>query len=172
MRIAIISDTHAYEPTPWMEAVYQAYLEPADVLIHCGDITGMAMWTYFLQHPQFHAVSGNMCDWNLSAELDDRLSVMVGPLTVGVVHGIGYGHGRADIPDGVAQAFGSSHDLVCFGHTHHPHWGEHHGVRVVNPGSLRESGGNPTLAYVDVFEGKRMEHQLVAVPRMIGAVKA
>lgn len=170
MKIAVISDTHAAGPTPWMEAVYQTYLEHADVLVHCGDVTGRSLWSYFLQHPRFHAVAGNMCEWELSQELPQKHEFTAAGLTVGVTHG--WGTDRSGLSRKVADAFGPECDLVCFGHTHTPEWTRHGATWVVNPGSLRETGNNPTLAYVHVREDGTLEHEPVSVPRMIGSVRA
>lgn len=170
MKIAVISDTHAYEPTPWMEAVYQTYLEHADILVHCGDMTGPSLWSFFMQHPNFYAVAGNMCDWDLFQNLEQKVSFTAGGLTVGVVHG--WGQDRTGLSRRVAESFGPGYDLICFGHTHKPEWVRHDGAWVVNPGSLRESGNSPTLAYVHVGPGGELTHEAVSVPRMIGTVRS
>lgn len=166
MLIAVISDTHASEPTPWMHAVYERYLAPADLLLHAGDMTGRSLWSFFMQHPGFHAVAGNMCDWGLASELAPRLTVTHGGLTIGMAHGNGFSH--RPLWQSVAQSFGPGYDLVCFGHTHEPAWEELGSTRVVNPGSLRETGGGPTLAYVRVGEDGALERELVEVPRTLG----
>lgn len=170
MKIAIISDTHAYDPTPWMEAVYQTYLEDADILVHCGDMTGPSLWSFFMQHPNFQAVAGNMCDWDLAQKLDQKLTFEAAGITVGVTHG--WGADRRGLSRKVADAFGPGYDLVCFGHSHTPEWVRYGDIQVVNPGSLRETGNNPTLAYVHVGDGGELTYEPVSVPRMIGAVRA
>jgi hypothetical protein len=170
MKIAVISDTHAGAPTPWMQAVYQTYLEHADVLVHCGDMTGQALWSFFMQHPRFYAVAGNMCEWELSRELEQRVSFSLGGLTVGAVHG--WGHDREVLSRKVVESFGPGYDLICFGHTHTPEWTRHDGTWVVNPGSLREAGNTPTLAYVHVAPDGGLTREAVSVPRMIGTVRA
>lgn len=151
MRIAVVSDTHLHEPSPWLEEVYARHLAGADALLHCGDMTGPSLWDWFMRHPQFHAVAGNMDEWNLASELERTVSVRLdapgGPLTVGMVHGFGF-HSRPLWRD-VAESFGPGYDLVCFGHTHEPAHQELDGTTVVNPGSLRR-GGRASLALIDV----------------------
>lgn len=166
MLIAVISDTHASEPTPWMRAVYDNYLAPADLLLHTGDMTGISLWSFFMQHPGFHAVAGNMCGWTLAQELQPSLSLSEGGVTIGMAHGNGFA-GRP-LWQAVAQSFGTEYDLVCFGHTHEPAWEQLGHTRVVNPGSLRETGKQPTLAYVRVGEDKSLTRELVEVPRRLG----
>lgn len=158
MRIAVISDTHFTNCPAGLEPVYETWLEPADFLFHCGDITSFEVWSFFLQHPNFHAVQGN-CDW------DERLADMIQPMQTLSVHGltVGLTHGwgpRPQVPRKVAQAFGSEYDLVCYGHTHKRDWSVVEGVQMCNPGSLGESG---SLALITVQDDKSMECEFVTV---------
>lgn len=156
MQIAVISDTHMGDPPQWLDRVYAKWLEPADYLVHCGDITSPATWSFFMQHRRLLCVRGN-CDWDpvLNRELEPMLTAQVGPLTVGVTHGWGP---RSQVPFKVAQAFGPEYDLVCYGHTHKRDWSIIDGVQVLNPGSLGESG---SLALVDVAEDGAMDCRFI-----------
>jgi len=156
MQIAVISDTHMGTPPQWLDAVYSRWLASADVLIHCGDITSIATWSYFMQHPHFLCVRGN-CDWDpqLAQQLEPTLSAQVGPLLIGAAHGWGP---RSQVSVAVARAFGPEYDLVCYGHTHIRDWSVVEDVRVVNPGSLGESG---SLALIHVGEGKVLDCEFV-----------
>ena len=147
MRIAVISDTHLHEPSSRLESVYATYLADADAVLHCGDITGRSAWSFLSQHPNFHAVAGNMDDWNLARDLPARLSLKLDGLTVGVAHGNGLA-GRP-LSRAVAQSFGPGYDLVCFGHTHTPEHVTYDATHVVNPGSLANHESAPTLALID-----------------------
>ncbi|MGL1863285.1 MAG: YfcE family phosphodiesterase [Pseudodesulfovibrio sp.] len=156
MKIAVISDTHLGAPAGWLDCVYEKWLAPADYLVHCGDITTPEVWSYFMQHDNFLCVRGN-CDWDpqLVAELEPMLSVKIGPLTLGVTHGWGP---RPQVSVKVAQAFGPSYDLVCYGHTHARDWSIIDGVQLLNPGSLGESR---SLAMVTVSQDGDMECEFV-----------
>lgn len=156
MKIAVISDTHMGEPSSWLDAVYAKWLEPADALIHCGDITSVTTWSYFMQHENLIGVRGN-CDWDpqLVDELEPMRTVTIGTLTVGVTHGWGP---RPQVPVKVAQAFGPDLDLVCYGHTHKRDWSIVEGVQLLNPGSLGEFG---SLAIVTVGDDGRLDCEFV-----------
>ncbi len=156
MKIAVISDTHLEAPPGWLDGVYEKWLGPADYLVHCGDITTPEVWSYFMQHDNFLCVRGN-CDWDpqLVDELEPMLSVKIGPLTLGVTHGWGP---RPQVSVKVAQAFGPSYDLVCYGHTHARDWSIIDGVQLLNPGSLGESR---SLALVTVSQDGNMECEFV-----------
>ncbi|MFW5836951.1 MAG: metallophosphoesterase family protein [Desulfovibrionaceae bacterium] len=141
MLAAVISDTHLPRPTPWFESVYEQHLAAADVLIHCGDMVGLTVYHFLLQHPNLVAVHGNTCQWGVRDQLPAAASVDLGGLRVAVTHGWG---DRPGTPARVAQALGPDHDLVCYGHTHAPDWAQHGDVRLLNPGSLQQSA--PSLA--------------------------
>ncbi|MBG0777481.1 MAG: YfcE family phosphodiesterase [Desulfovibrionaceae bacterium] len=143
MLIAVVSDSHLSDPAPGLQRVFDEHLAGADHLVHCGDITSVSAWHFFLQHPNLHAVHGNMCDWNLAAQLPERLSLRLGPLNVGVVHGWGP---RGSVGVRACESFGPGYDLVCYGHTHDYDWRMCGATRLLNPGSFRAG----SLALLDV----------------------
>ncbi|WP_419786408.1 metallophosphoesterase family protein [Pseudodesulfovibrio sp.] len=155
MLIAVISDSHMGRPPAWLDTVYDKWLAPADHLVHCGDITSPATWSYFLRHPSFHCVRGN-CDHDrqLVDELEPMLTTGLGPLTVGVTHGWGP---RSQVSLAVARAFGPEYDLVCYGHTHIPDWSIIENVQVCNPGSL----GEGSLAQITVSENGALNCEFI-----------
>ena len=164
MRIAVVSDTHLYQPSPWLADVYERHLAGVDALLHCGDMTGPSLWSWFMQHPNFHAVAGNMDDWNLSAELERTVTVRLeapsGPLTVGMAHGFGY-HKRPLWRD-VAESFGPGFDLICFGHTHEAAHHELGATTVVNPGCLQQRPG-ASLALIDVGPDNALDVSFISL---------
>ena len=143
-------------PPKWLGGVYKQWLEPADWLVHCGDITTPTTWSFFMQHSNFLCVRGN-CDWDpqMVDELQPMISARIGPLSVGVTHGWGP---RPKVAVEVARAFGTGYDLVCYGHTHARDWSVVEGVRLLNPGSLGESG---SLALVSIHESGEMDCRFI-----------
>lgn len=147
MRIAVISDTHIFEPNARLESVYAEHLAPADAVLHCGDMTGRSAWSFLCQHPNFSAVAGNMDDWALARELPARLTLRLDNLTIGLAHGNGLS-GRP-LSRALAESFGPEYDLICFGHTHNPEHATYGSTHVVNPGALAAHESTPTLAIID-----------------------
>lgn len=148
MLVAVISDTHVGQPTPWLRRVYDERLANADILIHCGDWVGLDTYHFFLQHPRLLAVHGNTCEWRVRSELAPRTSTTLCGLRIAVTHGWG---DRPGTPGRVAQALGADHDLICYGHTHTPDWSVRGDVRMLNPGSLQKSA--PSLALLTLKAG-------------------
>lgn len=161
MRIAVISDTHLYSPTPWLEAVYARRLAPADALIHCGDVNGEATYQWLsAMHPQFYCAQGNTDVALVGMPGVVPLAVFdIGGLTVGLTHGWGP---KPDLPGtaltAIAEA-GHALDLLCFGHTHVFHWQAHtvqgRTVQALNPGSLQEP--SPSMAELTVHDDGTLE---------------
>lgn len=146
MRLAVISDTHLQEPSPWFKRFFNAHLLDSDVLIHCGDITGKPMLDFMSDnHPFFYGVPGNVCDSLVTQELPAMLRVQLAGRNVGVAHGWG---DRSRVPMAVYEAFGQGLDLILFGHTHRQTKLTLGDTLLVNPGSL--SGESPCMAYVDM----------------------
>ena len=147
MRLAVISDTHLSGPDERFNAIYDTYLAPADVLLHCGDMVGASLYHFLARHPRFLCVRGNCDHFVVDHNLPQTLSCLLEEpdcpeLRLGVAHGWGE---RSTVWQRVADIF-PGHDLVCFGHTHRRHWAEHKGSHLLNPGSLAEG----SLALVDV----------------------
>jgi len=146
MRLAVISDTHLSAPTRWFKNFFEEHLLPADVLIHCGDMTDACVCDFLAQnHPDFYGVAGNCCDWRIHEDLPAVLHLNLAGKRVGLTHGWG---DRRTLPARLPEAFGPGFDLILFGHTHRQialRFGE---TLVVNPGSL--SGTEPRMAFIDL----------------------
>lgn len=148
MLVAVISDTHLRRPDSWLDTIYQEHLADADVLLHCGDATGLRVWEYLNAHPRFHAVAGNCDEHVLGTELKPWLALDLEGFRVGLVHGWG---DRPGTPRRVAETF-QGYDLVCHGHTHRRHFSLVQGVRLLNPGALCR-GETPSLAILTLEPG-------------------
>jgi hypothetical protein len=144
--LAVISDTHLDAPTDWFRRFFAEHLLTADVLIHCGDATGKPLHDYMAHnHPNFHGVAGNCCDWRVAQELPGMLRLTLAGWSVGVTHGWG---DRASLAARLPEAFGPGFDLILFGHTHRQAEVRMGKTLVVNPGSL--SGERPRMAFVEL----------------------
>lgn len=161
MRLAVVSDTHLSGPDLRFEAIYQRYLEGADVLAHCGDMTGPDLYHYLARHRNFLCVRGN-CDHMLPDSgppptLSRELALPGGgALRLGMAHGWGE---RSRVWRNVAETF-PGHDLVCYGHTHRRDWSLREGMRLLNPGSLAEG----SLALVDITPDGALDCHFIDLP--------
>ncbi|TVM16194.1 YfcE family phosphodiesterase [Oceanidesulfovibrio indonesiensis] len=164
MLLAVLSDTHLDHPDARFSAIYDRYLAPADILLHCGDIVSPSMLHHLMMHPDLKAVGGNMDYWGVREMLTDTVSFEAEGFVVGAVHGWGSGHGLAEK---VAAAFGQEYDLVCFGHTHVYQHSEIDGIHVVNPGSVTQPRkGPPSIAYVYLEKDEPIRVEVIPLDSM------
>jgi putative phosphoesterase len=155
LTLAVISDSHLYDPVPWFEELFERLLARADVLVHCGDITGWQVLHLLRRHERLTAVLGN-CDWQLVDELPPSASLTLHGVRIAATHGFA---DRAGTPERAAKAFAQGHDLVCYGHTHCRDWSVRHGARLLNPGSLSEG----SLALVTVAPDGSLSCEFVSL---------
>ena len=59
MKIGVLSDTHLTEVTPALERIIGEYFQEVDLLIHAGDMVGLAVYRFLSAFP-LEAVQGNM----------------------------------------------------------------------------------------------------------------
>ncbi len=130
MRVAVLSDTHLEQVNPAFAALFERYLQPADAVIHCGDVVGEEIEACLRGHNRAWLVRGN-CDYGLQTPAS--LTLELAGLRLGVAHG----WGRSLVGETVARAFGPGYDLILYGHTHKRDWSRAStGARLFNPGSV------------------------------------
>lgn len=152
MRIAVISDTHLASPSLEFASLVENKLLGADAIVHCGDIVGADTYHYLAgAHPNMVAVLGNCDEPRLASELPPTRTVRLNGFNLGMAHGWGP---RSRVPLAVLEAFGPELDVVCFGHTHIPFWERVGSTWLLNPGSLRLDGPEPSFAWLTLEQGK------------------
>jgi uncharacterized protein len=115
-------------------------LRAADLILHAGDLTGVA----FLDElcavgPPVAAVYGNMDDAAVCARLPLERVVEAGGTRIGMVHIPGPREGRAERLAGRFPGCGA----IVYGHTHAPEVTRYGDVLIVNPGSPTERRRSP-----------------------------
>ncbi|MBR4529636.1 MAG: metallophosphoesterase [Lachnospiraceae bacterium] len=129
MKIVILSDTHGDNRV--IDRVIEKEA-PFDHLIHCGDAE-VSLDKYAAEdNPyRFHAVRGN-CDYGgLPDILNERILFYNVLITHGHRENVRYG-----VHDLLEIGLRNRADIILFGHTHVPEFGEEGGILYINPGSL------------------------------------
>ncbi|WP_022851243.1 metallophosphoesterase family protein [Limisalsivibrio acetivorans] len=131
MRILIISDTHT-DSTEKLPKVILEEAAKADTILHAGDIDNYQLIRELKSiNPSVYAVRGNM-DEGLG---DGSLPATRQMSFEGVLIGIAHGHGSPfGLENRLLYLFPDA-DIIVYGHTHKPFWGEIGGVYMLNPGS-------------------------------------
>lgn len=154
MKILIISDTHTDSITKLPQAVRDEAAS-CDAIIHAGDVVGLNIIKQLKElNSDVYAVKGNM-DPSFGEDVLPIKRVMeFGGVRIGISHGDGAPHG---IENRLLYMFEDDKvDLIIFGHTHSPFWGEIGGVHFLNPGSPTNKRTEPhhTYAILTIEDGK------------------
>jgi len=133
--IIALSDTHEATLSVFPKTLREA-LAGADLIIHAGDHTAMALLDELRALGPVTAVAGNMDATAIKVALPARQLFRFAGKMVGVVHGSGAPWG---ISERVRRLFPENPDLIVFGHSHVPFIGIVDGSLMVNPGQGRQS---------------------------------
>jgi len=133
--IGVLSDTHLIEPDKWFKEKAQHCFADADMILHAGDLTSLAVLDVFAGKT-VHAVHGNMCTPKTRDTLPSSKIIEVGNFRIALVHGVGY---MPNIEDRLFDTFVPI-DCIVYGHTHKPVCHRYGPTLMVNPGSFTITG--------------------------------
>ena len=125
-------------------------LDAADLILHTGDFTEVAVLAELEAYAPVRAVHGNMDEWLLRERLPERATVEAEGLRIGLVHDPGPAAGRR----ARLREWFPGCGLVVYGHTHWPEVVEDEGVWIVNPGSPTERRRAPGHTMAIVRDGR------------------
>lgn len=150
-RVVCLSDTHLRR-RGGLPSWCRNRLAGADLILHAGDIVGLAVFEELAEFAPLEAVSGNMDEMTLKARLPVRQITEIGGVSIGLVHDPGPARDRALR---LAGGFPNC-DVIVFGHTHVPEIERLDRRIVLNPGSPTSPRSNlgATLIELEIAEGK------------------
>jgi putative phosphoesterase len=135
--IVALSDTHCRQQ-PKLTSHLRTAIRDADRLLHCGDFTTAAVYSYFQGLAEdLVAVTGNRDQRPLREKLPTETTAEWNGLTFVLVHG--HRHDRTAMSM-LARQEGA--DVVVTGHSHRPVIEELGEQLLVNPGSHADPRGN------------------------------
>jgi uncharacterized protein len=157
--VVVVADTHLRAGIDRLPTKLRRAMERADALVHAGDVVSVEALAELQSLGPLHAVLGNN-DHELVGVLPDRLALVLGGVTVGVVHDSGPTAGRTGR---MARLF-PDRQLVIFGHSHAPVDSPGTGDQwLLNPGSptQRRAQPVPTFARLRLEDGRITRHAIV-----------
>lgn len=149
MKIGVMSDTHLRTPDASLGYILEDLLSDADLILHAGDIVTREVLD-FLEERGVVAVCGNMDDYDVALAVPQTRIIPTAGKRIGLVHGWGSKEGLARR---VLTRFGPEKlDLIVYGHSHVPFWGQVDGTYMFNPGSAAHNryGGHATVGVIDI----------------------
>ena len=162
MQVLVVSDTHLTDATVGrMPPEVWALAERADVVLHAGDVTDVAVLDALRRRSLVHAVLGNN-DHGLGGALAEVWEGELGGVPVAMVHDSGTRAGRERR---MARRFPGAR-VVVFGHSHDPLVAPGEGDQLlVNPGSPVQRRRQPvhTVAWLELSGGRVDRAELLPV---------
>lgn len=130
--MAIIADTHLPRGTRKLPSACVERLKAADLTVHAGDLTALAVLEELRQYGETVAVHGNVDDEEVRAALPAQLELDLAGRCVVVIHDAGSRRGRLER---LRRRFPNAQAAI-FGHSHTPlHETGSDGFQIFNPGS-------------------------------------
>jgi putative phosphoesterase len=161
--LAIIADTHLPRGPKRLPSECVDRLEEADLIVHAGDFSALAVLQALESVGPVAAVHGNVDDRELCRRLPPARVVEADRARIGLVHDAGPAAGRLQR---MRRRFPGV-DAVVFGHSHLPlheraPGGRHGRFQIFNPGSPtdRRTAPHHTMGLARV-DGGRVEFELV-----------
>jgi uncharacterized protein len=141
VEIAIISDTHLPKGARRLPGGCLERLRAADLIVHAGDFSTLAVLHELQTYGRVVAVHGNVDDAAVRAALPETTVVEADGARLAVIHDAGSSRGRLER---MRRRFAGTHagagvDAVVFGHSHIPVLERAaDGFQIFNPGSPTE----------------------------------
>jgi hypothetical protein len=153
-------------PDAFLDYILDDVLGDVEMILHAGDITTRVVLER-LEARGALAVCGNMDDYEVAGLLPPTRIVPAGGKQIGVIHGWGAKEG---LERRIVERFRAAKpDLIVYGHTHVPFWGEVDGVRMFNPGSAGRMGRASTVGVIEIA-GDLLEGQFISIESDVGRV--
>ena len=130
-RVGVISDTHLTQPIEELTDLLRGPFRDAEVILHAGDITEMAVLDAFAEK-EVIAVCGNMDSQIVRERLPAKRIWQAGKFRIGLIHGWG---GKQGVEERIRGEF-EGVDCIVYGHTHASASRRQDGVYYFNPGSF------------------------------------
>lgn len=145
MKIGVVSDTHLYNKNARLpQALWQGLLD-VDLILHAGDWISLHVAEELEAIAPLDGVAGNNDGFDIVDRFGKQKLLQVGGLTVGIIHGDGYG--RSTEQRAWEAFFAQSPDIIIFGHSHVPYKEQRGKTLLFNPGSPTDKRRQPRYSY-------------------------
>lgn len=155
MKIGVISDTHVPAIVNFLPPAVFEIFKDVDLILHAGDIVNLSVLEELLAIAPVEAVAGNMDDPETQLLLPHKKILKLGKFSVGLIHG----KYKIDIQKEMIRKEFDAVDLIVYGHSHTPFWGQIDGVYFLNPGSPTDTRHAPykSVALLEIANDLKAE---------------
>lgn len=159
MKVGVLSDTHVPVAAPALPPAVFEIFKDVDLILHAGDIVDLSVLDDLRALAPVEAVAGNMDDLRTHQVLPFKKVLNIGRFRAGLIHG----KWKLDVQKEMIRKEFDDVDLIVYGHSHEPFWGEVFGVLFLNPGSPTDKRYAPYNSVAILTAGDRLHAEIVRI---------
>jgi putative phosphoesterase len=151
MKIGVLSDSHASSLSSEMIEKLKGF--NLDLIIHCGDYTGIDVVHQLQALATFYGVAGNMDPYEIKNILREKEVIQVEEKRIGIIHGFGLLFSDKKLESKFKE---EKIDIFIHGHTHRLRKEQKGDIYYLNPGSFPKS-----MLIIDLKKGREIEIETI-----------
>jgi putative phosphoesterase len=159
MIVGVLSDTHIPSAHQSLPPVIFDIFKDVELILHAGDIVELSVLDELRALAPVEAVAGNMDDPEVHARLPQKKIMTLGRYRVGLTHG----KYKIDVQREMIRKEFDSVDLIVYGHSHTPFWGQIDGVYFLNPGSPTDKRHAPYNSVAVLEIGDALHAEIIRI---------
>ncbi|MGE5716133.1 MAG: metallophosphoesterase family protein [Acidobacteriota bacterium] len=159
MIVGVLSDTHIPSAVQTLPPVIFDIFKDVELILHAGDIVGLSVLDELRALAPVEAVAGNMDDPEVHARLPQKKIMTLGRYRVGLTHG----KYKIDVQREMIRREFDTVDLIVYGHSHTPFWGQVDGVYFLNPGSPTDKLHAPYNSVAVLEIGEELHAEIIRI---------
>ncbi len=157
MKIGVLSDTHVPVIVPALPSAVFEIFQGVDLILHAGDIVSRSVLDELSALAPVEAVAGNMDGPELALQLPQKKVLTLEGYILGLTHG----KYKIDRQREMIRKDFDRIDIIVYGHSHQPFWGNEGGVYYLNPGSPTDTRYTPYRSVALLNLGKTVSAEIV-----------
>ncbi len=159
MRIGVISDTHVPTVVTALPPVIFDIFNGVDLILHAGDLVELSVLDELMAIAPVEAVAGNVDEAEVHLKFPVKKIIPIGNYSVGLIHG----KFRIDIQREMIRKEFDAVDLIVYGHSHTPFWGNIDGIYYLNPGSPTDKRHAPYNSVAVLEIGDELKAEIIRI---------
>jgi uncharacterized protein len=159
MIVGVLSDTHIPSTVQSLPPVIFDIFKDVELILHAGDIVELSVLDELRALAPVEAVAGNMDDSEVLARLPQKKILTLDRYRVGLIHG----KYKIDVQKEMIRKEFDSVDLIVYGHSHTPFWGQIDGLYFLNPGSPTDTLHAPYNSVAVLEIGDRLHAEIIRI---------
>lgn len=159
MIVGVLSDTHVPSAAQSLPPVIFDIFKDVELILHAGDIVELSVLDELRALAPVEAVAGNMDVSEVRASLPQKKIMTLGQYRVGLTHG----KYKIAVQQELIRKEFDFVDLIVYGHSHTPFWGQIDGIYFLNPGSPTDRRYAPYNSVAVLEIGDKLHAEIIRI---------